>query len=155
MNWVVISVIVILVWLCYPAEVKEHFPSSVYDLVWMHPKHPPPFEETLKWNIYGESLPDLPIGQEGAKPSDQQNCVRHQLQDEAQRLGYARRYCHGADATSDDEMKNCVTQGGAALPCLCKDYYRCIQKKGDKVKCQQNLSFRSCMADPNTDMVNC
>ena len=58
MNWLIILLVVLVVWYFYPEEVREHFPSSIYDMVWIDRPNRPQFDRTLKWNIYQEGLFD-------------------------------------------------------------------------------------------------
>ena len=155
MNWQIVLLVVILVWYIYPSEVRENFPSSVYDLVWVEHAHRQPFEETLKWNLYQKNPPEIKMVQAGQTMSYSQQCAQKQLQEASQQQGYAQQFCHGNKANTADEMKQCMAKGGALIPCLCKDYYQCLLNGGDKVKCEQKNSYRGCMAEPNAKVVNC
>lgn len=155
MKCVILLLVVIMMWYLCTSQTTESFTDSVYDLVWVKHQHQMPFEETLRWNIYKSQPPKINIGQEGVPLTSQQKCIKSDLQNNASKSGFAPKYCHGADSNSADTMRQCIHQGGAAIPCLCKDYSKCIQNRGDPRKCQQDLSYRGCMSEPDANIVNC
>jgi hypothetical protein len=155
MNWLIILLVVVVVWYFYPGEVREHFPSSIYDMVWIDRPNRPLFDRTLKWNIYQKTAPEIDIVDDITSVSGPRSCVKDKLQREAQIQGYAKKTCQGGSINSSVMMKKCIAQGGAVLPCLCKDYSKCLGNHGDRTRCEQNLNYRTCMAQPNATGPNC
>ena len=155
MNWFIILVVVVVVWYLYPTEVREYFPSNIYDMVWIESPTHPKFDRTLKWNIYQETAPEIDVLDKITSVSGLGNCVKDKIQREAQSNGYTQKICQGGTVNSRSEIQQCLAQGGAALPCLCRDYSKCLENHGNKAKCEQNLNYRMCMAQPNANNPNC